>query len=194
MNDHVLEQLPLWIGGDLGPADMAAVDAHLSRCPACQQEAAHLRRSQAWLRETQEPPFEAGDRARLRRNVLAQIRQEPLPSPIQRFRPRPAWLAACAAALLLAVLTWHRDTPVRLPVPDAAPPTVNPVPSPPDPPPHQTTQAALRPPRAKPVEAAPVPEAPARIEFQTADPTVRIIWLAQARPLPEAIPPTQEVP
>jgi hypothetical protein len=38
------------------------------------------------------------------------------------------------------------------------------------------------------------PEAPTRIEFQTADPTIRIIWLARATPLPEANPSTQEAP
>jgi hypothetical protein len=33
---------------------------------------------------------------------------------------------------------------------------------------------------------------PARIEFQTADPTIRIIWLTQTRSLPETHPSLEE--
>ena len=40
----------------------------------------------------------------------------------------------------------------------------------------------------------PAQDPPTRIEFQTADPNIRIIWLAQAKPLPDATHPLSEEP
>ena len=197
MTPHVLDQLPLWIEGDLAAAELAAVDRHLADCPACRAAAESLRTSQTWLREALAPPFDARDHDAFRRRVMDQIRAESR-APSRRLNPRPALLAACAAALLVATLTWRRERPTSgRPAPMAAlQPNPEPAPEAPSPARAEPTGTAPRParPRMATAPADSPPEAPTRIEFQTADPTIRIIWLAQAKPLPEANPPTQEVP
>ena len=193
---HVLDRLPLWIEGDLEAADMAAVDRHLSQCPACQEAAEGLRASQAWVRESTTSPFDAADHGHLRRQVMGRIRAEA--RPIRRLHLRPALMAA--AALLLAVLVWQQPggregTPLPsdpLPSPLEVPPSSARA-ARPEPPPPATS---LPHPRGRPASKAdlesPPQSEPTRIEFQTADPTIRIIWLAQAKPLPATEPLPEE--
>jgi hypothetical protein len=200
---HVLEQLPLWVERDLDPQDTEAIEIHLAHCPACRVEAERLRTSQAWLREALGSPFEASDQVQLRRAVMAQIRSEPPRRPVRRLTSRPAFLAACAATLLVAVgLLLRLEPPGRTLPPVAGPSTAAPppavAPAQPEPPRPRALRPqaraapnprALHPPRAP---AAPDREEPARIEFQTADPTIRIIWLAQTKPLPNTNPSLEE--
>lgn len=193
MTSHVLDQLPLWVEGDLAPADQAAVEAHLTACPACRAEADRIQTTQAWLREALAPPFGPKDHAALQAAVLVRLAvREPAPPLPSR---RPALLAGLAAALALVAVARLLSprapgTPER---PAGAPPAA--APSPPVQPVRAPTEArAPSPPRARPQPAAPTPDAPARIEFQTADPTIRIIWLAQAKPLPDTNLPFPEAP
>ncbi len=199
MNRHVLDQVPLWVEGDLDPSELAAVDTHLDQCPECREAAERLRQSQAWLREAMASPFDASDQERLRQTVMEQIRAEATPRPVRRFVTRPALLAACAATLLMATLTWRQTHSVVPPsssdsrpsLPPALPPAAEDV-----------AQAHSTPVRAAPLHATRVPEVvlpppreePARIEIQTPNPNVRIIWLAQAKPLPDTSPFHQEAP
>lgn len=193
MMPHVLPQLTLWVEGDLDAASLAAVEHHLAQCPDCASAAGDLRASQDLLREATTSPFEASDRARLRWQVMAQVRSEAAPRPVRRLLPRAALLAACAASLLLTVFLWRQAPAMSVP--------------PPMPDPRATQQPLLQPPAlavrqipAPPItrgpaalaREAPPPLGPARIEFQTADPTIRIIWLAQSKPLPDTTPPSEE--
>ncbi len=198
MTHPVLDQLSLWIEGDLPDQDAKAVQAHLDHCPSCQAEAERLRTSQAWLREALASPFDAADRAQFRQSVMGQLRAEPARKPILRFAVRGGLLAASAAALLVATLTWRHGRPLVLPQPAPDIPAV----TPPSPTPAQP-ETVQRPVHRSPARAAPMPametlsaarEGPSRIEFQTADPTIRIIWLARATPLPDATLPHQEKP
>jgi len=199
MTPHVLDQLPLWVEGDLSTPELAAVEAHLAQCTACRLAATELQASQSWLRETLASPFDASDQERLRRSVMEQIKIEPTPKPVRRFATRPALLAACAAVLIIATFSWRQTQPVA-PAPTLASPSL-----PADPPVPGAITPTLAP--SAPVRAAPAREAlppmkvpvlpreePARIELQTADPTVRIIWLAQAKPLSEPTAITPEAP
>ncbi|HEX4846168.1 MAG TPA: zf-HC2 domain-containing protein, partial [Geothrix sp.] len=171
MTIHVLDQLPLWVEGDLATAEMAAVDRHLGDCPACRAAADRLRTSQAWLREALAPPFDAGDHESLRHRVMDQIRAERRPSE-RRLRTRPALLAACAAILLVATLTWRQERPAPGPPAPMAALKSNPEPAPEAPSLARAEPARIAPRSARPPMAvAPAdtpPEAPARIEFQTA--------------------------
>jgi hypothetical protein len=197
MTRHVLDRLPLWIVGDLEDTEMAAVDRHLAQCPGCRAEAERLSCSQGWLREVMASPFGAPDGDRLRRQVMAQIRAEAGAKPTHRLCPRSAvLLAACAASLLLGIFLWRQGPVVPVPLPACVPklprPPLQPMPS---------TTARRQDPRSphprRPATISgedPPQVGPARIEFQTADPTIRIIWLAQATPLPDATPPIQEAP
>lgn len=201
MTSHALDQLPLWVEGDLDASGMARVDQHLAACAACRLAAEDLRRGQARLREAMASPFEAADHARLRGRVMDQLQAEAARPPTRRFAPRPFHLAAAAAALLLVALPWlqrprSQAHPGQRPSPPG-PGTRAEIP--PDPTSLPTRRAAPRlvpsPPRPGERIAEPEPpEGPSRIEFQTADPTIRIIWLARATPLPEAEPTLQEAP
>lgn len=202
MTPHVLDQLPLWIEGDLAAPETAAVEDHLSRCPECRQAAERFRTSQTWLREALDPPFEAPDRQRLRTQVMEQIHTAAA-KPRPRMPLRRSLLLASAATLLLASLIWSLErarpdlpTSPDLPVPPAFPPP--PSTAMPPPRPEQATQVsrprlAARPSPARSPESPPLAE-PARIEFQTSDPAVRIIWLAQAKPPSDTTSHAQEAP
>ncbi len=193
MMPHVLSQLPLWVEGDLDAASLTAVEHHLAHCPDCASAAGDLRASQDLLKEATTSPFEASDRARLRRQVMAQVRSEAAPRRVRRLLPRAALLAACAASLLLTVFLWRQAVAVAVQQPAALPKAPQQPPQPPptvavrqDPPAHHTPGPLA------PLREAPPPLGPARIEFQTTDPTIRIIWLAQSKPLPDTTPPSEE--
>ncbi|HJW09484.1 MAG TPA: zf-HC2 domain-containing protein [Holophagaceae bacterium] len=203
---HVLDQLPLWVEGDLPRPELEAVEQHLAGCLDCREAAHQLRQSQAWLRESLASPFEAADHARLQAAVMARLATA-APAP-RRFLAPSAFLAA-AAALLVAVLTWHpraagpRLAPPPEPHPPQAAPNLGPIPSDaspgtaPSPGPGPRPQARSRPaPPPDPIsQPDPTPQGgPARLEFQTADPTIRIIWLAQATPRPDTKPSLPEAP
>jgi hypothetical protein len=201
MTSHVLDLLPLWVEGDLTATERAAVDRHLAVCPACQSAAEQLKTSQAWLREAMAAPFDASDQDRLRRRVMDQIRAEIPAKPIRRLAVRPALLAACVASLLVATLVWRRGHEVEGGIPQLMPPPLPEVVQPPSAPdlPSSTVgrqTASLPHPRGRPaprqdLEASAQGE-PTRIEFQTANPTIRIIWLAQSKSLPETTPSIEE--
>jgi anti-sigma factor RsiW len=190
--NHVLEQLPLWIEGDLSAQASDAVQAHLADCPTCHATAERLRTSQLWLKEAMEPPFEASDLVDLRQNVMGQLRQEQVTPPVRGLAVRPTLLAACAAVLLVAGLAWRQERTLAVPAPAQKPvtsPIADAVPLHPDPSPVQLArihpgdiQARIRP--KKTAETAPS-HGLARLEFQIPDSNIRIIWLAQATPLPD---------
>jgi hypothetical protein len=194
---HVLDELPLWIGGDLSPEASAAVEDHLRSCPECRAAARDLEEALRLLREDPGTEPTAQDLAGLRDSVMAQIRAEPRPARLRRFRPQ----LLAAAGLLLALagirLAHH---PVQAPLPKVAALPQLPYPQPPpedlrppSPPPAARVQRpSTRSPslQAQPAEASDPMEAPiARIEFRTTDPPLRIIWLANT-----ASTPSQETP
>ncbi|HJV49090.1 MAG TPA: hypothetical protein VJ549_07430, partial [Geothrix sp.] len=184
-------------------ADLALLEGHLAECPTCQAAAESLRTSQAWLREALAPPFVPIDHENLRLAVITQLRTEAAAKPVRRLATRPALLAACAVSLLIATLVWRRGpreavqlfglegppapkTMAVAPPPDAQPSHA----------PRETPRLAQPSPRMALTQKAgsPPPAEPARIEFQTADPNIRIIWLARATPLPDTNPSLQEAP
>jgi anti-sigma factor RsiW len=167
---HVDDLLPLWIEGDLDVRESRAVEAHLAECGHCRAEAAALRGSQAWLKSAT-LPFGAEDREELRQAVLARIQAS-------KGRASKAWWIAplAAAALLVVFLRPHREAVVEA-LPPAPPMTaprsfpVIPVTKP--------LRAARRQAIPPPLESAAGPGA-SRIEIQTSNPQIRIIWLARA--------------
>jgi hypothetical protein len=200
-NPHVLDQLPLWVEGDLPAKACAAVETHLAHCPSCQEAAQRLRNSQSWLREATASPFDASEREELRRSVMAQIHSaRPAPA-VPRLVARPALLAAGAAALLVAGLTWIqvRPTARQSPVPTPTEPRLapaDPVQPEPIPPPARSVQARPAAAQARPhgreETDRPVPGGLARLEFQLPDSNIRIIWLAQAKPFTDQTTVAQE--
>lgn len=182
------EDLALWVEGDLPEVEAAGVAEHLAACPACRAEAEAIRASQAWLKEGEESPFSAEERAALRAAVLAE-----LASPRVTLWPGRAGWGALLAAAALVVLTLGlprlRREPDRvapsLPATAAAPPLeVTPGPEPTSAP--TTPLRARRQPRA--LASAPAPPG-IRMEFRSPDPNIRILWLPRTPAVAPSDPP-----
>ncbi len=169
---HVVDQLPLWVEGDLRAQEAAAVEAHLAACAECRAEAEAFRQSQAWLKEDG-APFTAEDREALRHAVLVRA-QAPAES-------RKSWwavgLTALAAASLLIILFRPQPLPSVGALPPARPVAPSPIPIVPAP--VKPIRLARHRPIHPPLDEEAGPGA-SRIEIQTANPQIRIIWLARA--------------
>src|SRR5688500_16421499 len=57
--EHVVDHLPAYVNGTLRPAERAAIDAHLERCPGCTTELAAWRVIRAATRSTASHPATA---------------------------------------------------------------------------------------------------------------------------------------
>lgn len=121
MNCHELRDLlPLHLYGDLNDAERAAIDAHLSECPACRAELVVL----GAVRKALDAPPEV----RVDINAIYRAEGERLQKRARRWRIA-AVLATAASVLFLAsrleVRADGRQLVVRWGVPEpAAPPTV----------------------------------------------------------------------
>ena len=190
---HVLNQLPLWIEGDLSEAEARPVSDHLESCPSCRACAEALRESQTWLKDVPPLPFEDPDFAQVRRRVLEQLATDSTaPARIKRA-PQTLWrpLLVAAASLLFILLAsrgnLQKPQPViALPPPPSQAPEPPPTPSLPPVPttPRVTHGPSPNPgpiPLPRPSQGAePLKEPPTtaiRIELQTPNPNIRIIWL-----------------
>lgn len=189
---RVRESLPLFVEGDLTAAEASSLGAHLAGCAACREEEAAFRASQAFLKEVPTPVFDETFHADVRRAVRLRISAEA--ETRRRFAFVRLWatLAATAAAILVAFLLVRRPQHETT---FAARPT--PAPAAPEAPAVAQTPAVLAPavPAAS-VAAHPHSHRPAlarhaprpatdiprvtRIEMRTANPNVRLIWLANA--------------
>lgn len=194
---HILNLLPLWVGGDLSRREAESVKVHLSKCESCRAASEALQASQAWLKRAPEAPFDATDFAELRKEVMATIRAHPNPSfregdGFSFFRQPSALAAACATVLVVASSFWmlnrHHTGPLSpsSPVATQAPaPPLGPLPAPlPSPSAGRAPLHRYLPKPAPQLAANPVESVPSRIEIQTSNPQIRIIWLARALPAP----------
>ena len=181
---RVQQLLPLYIGHDLDAGDEAEVVAHLRGCAACSSLADEFLRSRQLLHRLEPAPFDEKAYAEIRSRVLEKISRQPVASP---FLPRLAWgLAAVlfVAILLASRLIDHREEPrpiaAKIPEVVATPP---PAPAaPPEPP--LVVAERREPPRAPKRRRPSAPPAQAelvkvRMEIQTSDPNIRIIWFMQ---------------
>ncbi len=199
--------LPLYASADLPALQLAQVRAHLAQCESCAASAEEFAATNEWLRQVAAPEFDDAFYADLRYAVRQELAAEPVRSMWWRL-PWLKPCAVAAAVLLLAIFSLRlfqtkgvpRSDIVKTPAspqpPDAARapmPLTNQL--------AQTRKAVMTPRRIarQRVRAVPQPEtapavivasaepAPAantaepemlRIEMQTADPNIRIIWFA----------------
>ncbi len=205
---HVIDRLPLWIEGDLSETEARQVSQHLSGCASCRAAAEALQESQSWLKDAPPPPFDENDFIKLRRNVLEQLATQELPPSrlkVVRFYQWGPLVAAAAALLLIFLNRWTR-TPEVSPRADpekrassssnprlALPPTQM------RPPVQVPTVAPVRPlPDRQPVVfpskvgspeiLVEIPSTQVRIELQTSNPAIRIIWLPRSPAEPLSTP------
>jgi len=189
MNTHVLQLLPLWIGGDLSTREAEAVEAHLATCESCRAEAESYRLSQAWLEDAMVSPFGAEDREALRQAVMSREAVERKAFPVRWLGWGAAMLAAASILFLMS-----RSDPSAIPslpaprIATAEPPRPAPVFSTPTP----VLRHRPRIRHLEQVQAAEPGSGPSRIEIQTTNPKIRIIWLARVSQAENASPSTKE--
>jgi anti-sigma factor RsiW len=184
----VEKALPLHVGHDLDAGGSREVSAHLASCDRCRALEAGLRDSRAWLETGPRPPMDESDYSAVHRGVWQRIEAE---DGIAGHRaPRAGRLVlggGLLAGALLAVFLLVRPRPEAF-RPGTRRPAASPVTAPtvvmvqvagisPEAAPGKTIRPV---PRARVRPAAPiVSPSVVKIEFQTANPGVRIIWLVK---------------
>jgi len=189
---HVTEKLALWVGGDLTEQEALSVQAHLDNCPACRSEASAYREAMSGLRTQPVLPFTEAERAAMRLEVMTKVRALGAPKP-KRTMP---WLLAAAASIPALMLFHALYAAKEKPAPVAVMAAVqsNPLEAA-----QKARPAAYE--TSKPTDtlvknASPVPamrrkrtanaavmvaqSSVTRIEFQTENPNIRIIWFTNA--------------
>jgi hypothetical protein len=200
--------LPLYVGGDLDAGKARTVFEHLRSCEGCTAAEAAIDSNRQMVRSLEPPDFEDEFYDAIRRSVLDELAERPAASRgmlAVLFGRRRRFVFATLAAVLVSsmTLTIIRREPVvdirsRPPV-DASNEVQPPPIEDPNPPPTGDESAkvvgTLRPRRHYKKRVPPVtPEAPhdpalatsadeawpemQRIEMQTSDPNIRIIWFA----------------
>ena len=208
MKCQVVQQLlPLFVEGDLPPRKGARVRRHLDGCAACRGLGDEYRQSQHWLRASV-PPAVSGERLELlRRAVWRRVQIEPPPAPLwlavergwaalRRWASQPGVAVAAVGLVMLGSVSLTRMAGVRgtrVGGVETAGAPAGLVDSWADPSEDPELLAAATadelPEGAEAGEAEPTEESAAnnmRIEIQTKDPNVRIIWLTP--PATEAAP------
>ena len=190
--------LPLFAGRDLDPARMSEVAAHLEACERCRSLHAELAAGRAFLEASPAPSLSESDYADLRRAVWSQIEAgagRPARGGVGRFILASAGLAAAALAAILVLRARPEgpSSPGRTAAVPRQEPAVAALPAAPreEPPtPPSTATSVGYTPRKAVRTAARGSESPVvRIEFQTANPDVRIIWLVKkGETAPAAVP------
>jgi hypothetical protein len=167
--------IALYVEGDLNDGE---IERHLAECSNCRELLEDLRSSQAALKEL--PVVDAAFLSAVRAGVLAKIER-------RRLAVWP-WVAAfaVAVALILAVLTTPRKTPLisKAPIPSGgADPLVR---SRPPGRPSVIAQAAPKAKRGRPggrprTRGSAPPLEPLVVKMLTDDPNIVIIWLVEQR-------------
>ena len=189
--------LALQSGGDLPGGRERKVAAHLEGCEACRSFSGELEQSAAWIREAAPPSVSEASYAEMRREVWRRIESGQANAGARRIG-RIAWAAATVATAALAAFLLAPKAPRESAVPSSRPgdmaslptraaaPVVSPAPEAAPASAAEASPAAVRvaaghpqrPLRRRP--SAPAAESAVdRIEFRTANPNVRIIWLVR---------------
>jgi hypothetical protein len=187
--------LPLFVGDDLEGRRKREIEEHLAGCEGCRLLQGDLLRGRAWIASIPVPSLGEAESGELRRGVWREIESRGVRAggAVPRYR---RFAVSSAAALLLAVLVGLAVLSRGRPGPAASPPAAV-IPSAPE-----ERVVAVAPPRtveevdesaapepvpakARPLRAragphtGAIPSEVVKIEFQTANPDVRIIWLVK---------------
>jgi len=115
IGDHLGDLLSALVDGELSPAQSAAAQAHVARCPSCAAELDDITTARALVRALPalEPPFGFYERI-----LRGDRRQAPAPSrwAWTNRRVAAAAVGSAAAAVVLLGLAPPHDTPVTPPV------------------------------------------------------------------------------
>lgn len=187
---RIEERLPLFVSGDLAPPEMDEMRRHIDSCEACAGLAALLNEDASWLRRTGAPEFDESELAALRSSVNRRLDEEAAaPGLLEMFTRFLAWrpVIAAAAIILIALIylfsdrTTAPEEPLIVRDAEIRDGGVIEDPKPVKPPPakKQVKRTRRRPAGDRMLaQAEPAQATPLRIEIQTTDPNIRIIWLA----------------
>ena len=205
--DRARKLLPLFAGEDLDAKDSGAVEEHVARCPECRAFSEELSGSLAWLRSAGAPPASEAEYAEMRRRVWRRVgeRGSAAQPAFLQWR-KAAFAAAVVLTAIVGTFLFYRRAPRETAIVAATSLAPN-IPTPaavlpggrgaaPSPLPYDTEAGGLPAPR---VESPPAEHVATnspgrvrrqrsvrgesagvdRIEFRTANPNVRIIWLVR---------------
>ena len=165
------DKIALYVGGDLAPADAAAVERHLRDCPGCQLFASGLKESLAWLQEMDREPIAPAHFAAVRARVLGELNGVRQPW----WRQGWAYGVAAGVVVLALILVPHpKPTVAKKPAVSELkmPPVVPTAPAPAIAKVHHNRRRKIRPP-AMPAEPGP----PLVVKLVTDDPDIVIYWI-----------------
>jgi anti-sigma factor RsiW len=188
--------LPLYVDGDLPPRKNERVRRHLESCLPCRGLSEEYRRSQQWLRASAGPALPGEKLEALRQAVWRRVEREPRPSPLRlaveralvalrHWAGQPAVAGAAVGLVVLGSVTMTRVAGPggpHLVVPPEAPQeeVADEAPAEADDPGILAAATPDEMEASDPAEGEPSEETSdsrMRIEIQTKDPNVRIIWL-----------------
>jgi len=200
----VAHWLPLYAGGDLDQEKMDSVGAHLAGCIGCARKALELEEARIWLQSAEVPEFDEETLLQLRHAIRRKVENQ------KQEIDRWAWLRICLRPAALATATvllagalafflWNRK-PSELTRHEVPPPVVKVEKHPYGEPggdvastntqvrrlTHRLSRRVAQAPRAelpaaeRQIAETPVDSPMVRLEIQTADPNIRIIWLTPA--------------
>ena len=190
--------LPLFVGRDLDAGVERDVKEHVAACDRCRELERELSSSRAWL-ASERPPFAEEDTSAMRRGVWREI--EARRKSEGAFRPgRLVFAGGVALAAALVTALWLRPRTGPSVAGPPAPLTASTPAAVAAATPHPPVEELMEPPARRLARAlrrrAPAPGVPVKIEFQTANPDVRIIWLVkkgEAAPRPSPAGRIEEV-
>jgi anti-sigma factor RsiW len=101
-------QISAYLDRELAPNDLMNMRAHLAICENCQSELEALSSLKSMLTSISTPEPEAGFEGRLMRAVLQSRVEEPVRTPVFRFRAQLlfAGVAACSMLATLGAISW----------------------------------------------------------------------------------------
>jgi len=112
--ERLEQDIALFVEGDLPERQSAALEAHLSECPRCRQEADALRDSQREIKRVLGAAAPSDAQERVRARVLAAIASKE-PSPKRAWQGRRYALAGgivCATLIAVASFVWQASKPL----------------------------------------------------------------------------------